>query len=809
MKTSSRGSTVELTADAVSEITVLMQKQVTIPCALLLAVSSTLLHRYTGQDYCRNGLRSGNRRIFQHIEIDFSNNPSLNEILEQIRIKIERLAPADQTAWDKFAARDTLEFALPSYFIRESVMAHSDPLSVEYYRKGLRLKWEMRSDAGHKITISGYVRFYSREILDQIAGHFKNLLTDMMAYPDKRVSETKMLSSEEFDRLTIGWNHPAAPYEERCIHQFFEDQAARTPNSVALIFNNRTLTFQELNIRANTLAHCLRDMGARPEVVVGIGMERSMQSAICILGILKSGATYTVIDPDSPPAHINDIVSLSGTKIVLTEAEYVQRFHGVGAKVLTVDVLSDAPENRNFPENIDSGVAVDNAAYVLFTSGTTGKPKGVIGIHRSMAHHYEFGRFSYITGPEPDVCCLNAPLGFLGAIAGLLMPLCCGLPVVIIPEGHEKDPYALAEIIHKTGITNFTMVPSLLKQLSTLGTRARSLLKTVRRVGVSGSVLDLDIINVFRKIMPKATLTVGYASTEIGSVAFGYSVDLKHDGKKSPVPIGRPGPNVRAYILDRYMNPVPVGVPGELYIAADHLARGYVGQPELTAERFLPDIFVNFPGKRFFRTGDILRRRFDGEVEYLGRSDNQVKVRGFRVELGEIESVLTVCPGVGEAVVVKNEQGKSQRLVAYVVKKPGAKLNATALREQLQQRLPQYMIPAAFFFLKQLPLTANGKIDRYSLSIESLVRPVLENAYTPPKDGIETELIEIWQTVLGMQNIGIHDEFLEIGGESLLAAIIVEKIFEHFSVEIPLPLFFSNLTVASLATEILRIREES
>jgi amino acid adenylation domain-containing protein len=664
----------------------------------------------------------------------------------------------------------------------------------------------MRSEAGPKLTLLRYARLYSQELLEQIAEHLKNLLADMLAHPEHCVSEAKMLSSEEFQRLTVDWQGAVTPYEERCMHQFFEDQVARTPDAVALRFNDKTLTYQELNIRANTLAHRLRKMGARPEVVVGIGMERSMQSAVCLLGILKSGAAYTVIDPDSPSARIKDIVSLSAAKIVITDAEHALKFSGCRAKVLTVDVLSDSPENQNFPENIYSGVTVENAAYILFTSGSTGKPKGVIGIHRSMAHLYGFGRFSYA---ESDICCLNTPLGFLGAIAGLLMPLCCGLPVVIIPDEQEKDPRALAGSIHKTGITNLTIAPSLLKQLSTLGTRAKNLLKTIRRVGVSGSVLDRDTINAFRKIMPQATLTVGYASTEIGSVAFGYLVNVEKAGVKNPVPLGRPGPNIRAYILDKYMNPVPVGVPGELYIAGDHIARGYAGQPELTAERFLPDIFAMIPGKRFFRTGDNLCLRFDGEVEYRGRSDNQVKVRGFRVELGEIESVLAVCPGVGEAVVVKNERGKSQRLVAYVVKKTGAELDAVKLREHMWRHLPRHMIPSAFFFLKQIPLTANGKIDRYSLSLESLERPALENEYTPPKDDFEAELIEIWQAVLGIQNIGIHDEFLEIGGESLLAAIIVEKISERFSVEIPLPLFFSNLTIASLATEILRIRAEA
>jgi len=806
-KQSSRSITVELSKDVASNIAVVLKKRATTPCALLLAVSSGLLHRYTDQDFCCLGLRRLNKKIFRYVEIDFYGNPTLNKIIEHIRFQTGQLTYANQVVWNEYVSRDSFEFVFPAYFMRESAGVYADPRSAEYYRNGLCLTWEPHLETGLKFTLTGHTRLYSKKLLEQIAEHLKNLLADMTAHPERRVSDIRMLSPEEIYRLIIEWNGAVIPYEERCIHQFFEDQAARTPDAIALHFEDRTLTYRELNIRANSLARRLRSLGARPEIVVGIGMYRSLQAAVCLLAILKSGAAYTVVDPDSPPARIKDIISLSSANIVLTDAACAPRFRGVDAKVLTVDVLSDAPECQSFPENFNSGVTVDNAAYVLFTSGSTGKPKGVIGIHRSMAHLYGFGRFSYITEPKPDVCCLNAPLGFLGAVSGLLMPLCCGLPVVIIPNGQERDPYTLAKIIHKNGINNITMVPSMLKQLFTLGTRAKSLLKSVARVGVSGAALDRDTITTFHKIMPRAALTVGYASTEIGSVIFGNFVDLENDGKKGPVPVGRVGPNVRAYILDRYMNLVPVRASGELHVAADYISRGYAGQPELTAERFVHDPF--FPGKQLFRTGDVMRFRFDGKVEYIRRSDNQVKVRGFRVELGEIETVLTNCNGVSEAVAVKNEREKSQRLVAYIVKKPGAKLNASALHEYLLRRLPQHMVPAAFIFLEQMPLTANGKIDRYTLSLENLARPVLENAYAPPKDELEAELIEIWQSTLGVQNIGIHDEFLEIGGESILAAVIVEKIYESFSVEIPLPLFFSNLTVALLATEILRIRAES
>lgn len=796
----------KISAEDASRLAVLAQKRATTSCALLLAVTSSLIHRYTGQDCCRPGLRRKNGQIFRSLQLDFSTNPSLQELVEQSRVQIESLSSRNRGLWDEIAARNLLEFVLPAYFLRDSVLVHADPLGSEYYKHGLRLAWGLRRGSGLELTVSGLRRFYSPEVLEQITGHLRNLLADMTAHPKRRVSNAPMLSPNEVHRLTVEWNGAVLPYEERCIHEFFEDQVVRTPEAVALRFQDKTLNYHELNVRANTLAHRLRDLGAKPDVVVGIGMERSLQAAVCIMAVLKSGAAYTVIAPDSPTPRMKDIVSLSGVKIVLAEVEYASRFAGLGAKVMAVDVLSDAPERQAFPENIDSKATVDNAVYVLFTSGSTGKPKGVVGIHRSIAHLFGFGRFSYA---EDDVCCLSAPLDFLGAVAGLLMPLGCGLPVVIVPDGQEKDPHALAEIIHRTGITNLTMVPALLKQLSTLGSRARNRLRSVRRVGLGGSALDRETIDVFCRILPQAMLSVGYASTEIGSVAFGHFVDLKKDGRKGPTPLGRPGPNARVYILDRYMNPVPVGVPGELYIAGDHIARGYAGEPELTAERFLPDPFAKATEKRLFRTGDIMRFRPDGEVEYLGRADNQVKVRGFRVELGEVESALLACPEVAEAVVVKNETEKSQRLVAYVVRKSGVRVGAEGLRDYLRERLPGFMIPSAFFFLRQMPLSSNGKVDRYALSQSRLERPALENAYASATSESQAELVEIWQTVLGVKRVGIHDEFLEIGGESILAAVIAEKIAEKFSVEIPLPLFYSNLTVAALAEEIARIRTQA
>ena len=287
--------TVEPPSDTVSEITAYVIKQATTLNAFLPAVFSALFHRYTGHDFCRPGFLCKNRRIFRYIEIDFSCNPSLNEIIEQIRFQAERFSPARQTIWKEFSAQDSLEFVLPAYFLRESVGIHSDHMSAEYYRDGLRLTCEQHPETGLKLTLSGNARLYPPELLEQIAGHTINLLTDMPAHPERRVSDAAMLSPEEIHRQTVGWNSLVAPYEERCIHRFFEDQAARTPDAAALRFEDKTLTYRELNVRANSLAHRLRKMGAKPETVVGVGMERSMQAAVCLLAILKSGAAYSIV----------------------------------------------------------------------------------------------------------------------------------------------------------------------------------------------------------------------------------------------------------------------------------------------------------------------------------------------------------------------------------------------------------------------------------------------------------------------------------------------------------------------------------
>jgi amino acid adenylation domain-containing protein len=452
-------------------------------------------------------------------------------------------------------------------------------------------------------------------------------------------------------------------------------------------------------------------------------------------------------------------------------------------------------------------VKLENAAYITFTSGSTGKPKGVIATHRSLTVLSNLGRSMY-GGKSEEVFCLNSPLGF-SSVAHLLMCLCCGFPMVVIPNGQEKDPRVIALAVQQHKITNLSVMPSFLKQLFSLGDEGKMMLSSVERVALSGSEVTWDLIEPFRKMMPGAKLAAGYASSETCVVAFGNAIDLEGKQRSGRVSLGRPNRATQVLVLDQNMNPVPIGIPGELYISSSHLARGYIGQPAMTAEYFLPNPFGRSPGERMYRTGDIVRYRFDGEIEFLGRSDNQVKIRGFRVELEEIEAVLKNHAEIDDAAVVADKNEISDRLIAYIVKKGSAETDMAHLRQYTVQHLPYYMVPSMFIVLNRLPKTANGKIDRQALFSAPGKAVISNKQFESAGDSLQDALIEIWQMSIGVDRIGIRDEFLDLGGDSLIAAIIVMCIRERFDVEIPLSMFFEGLTIEMLAAEIVRSHESN
>ena len=601
---------------------------------------------------------------------------------------------------------------------------------------------------------------------------------------------------------------PTIEIADKCAHKYFEEQAAKSPKMTALICGKKKLSYGELNAKANILGHFLQRSGIGPESIVGISMERSIEAIICILAIFKSGAAYTIIDPDHPIARKNEILSDAQVSLLITKSALKEDFGDGSVRIVEYEQFEN--DCNGDTTNVVSNVNVNNIAFVTFTSGSTGKPKGVVSIHLGITTMLDFSKFFYAQNASYEVGCLLSPLGFGASVGSMFLPLCNGVPLVVIPEGDEKDPYKFACHIGENRITNFIATPALVRQLCGLNDEGKKLLQSVKRVGIGGSEVTPDLIRSVWQAMPQVKISVGYSGSEIGGAAFGRFIDEEDLEEGVRIPLGRqPGPNIQTYILDDDMNMVPVGVPGELYVASPYLSRGYIGRPELTEKRFLPNPFLNTAGfERMYRTGDILCYREDGDVEYIRRTDGEVKIRGFRIETGEIESVLKKHEAIEEAIVTIDKGKYSERLVAWIVCKSEVEIGIPKIRRHIKQSLPAYMTPSFFIFMKQLPLNANGKIDRTTLSFDVAERSTSGSGYEGPRNQMENTVADIWKKMLEQEQIGIHDDFLDLGGDSIQAGLISLKIRECFNVEIPIIMFFEDLTVAKLAEEICRAQED-
>jgi amino acid adenylation domain-containing protein len=431
-------------------------------------------------------------------------------------------------------------------------------------------------------------------------------------------------------------------------------------------------------------------------------------------------------------------------------------------------------------------ITPDSAAYVLYTSASTGKPKGVVGIHRSITNGLK--SVNYAPG---EVCCLNTFLSYAFSIANLFLPLMSGVPVVILSDEQIRDANQMMTVLEKEGVTRLVLVPAVLQQMLDPDFKASLRLRKVTTIGVAGSRLTPSHFQRLSQAMPQAKLQNRYASTEIGTVAAVWEVTREALAGGGEMPIGRPVANTRIYILDRYRKPVPVGVVGEICVSAAHLAREYLNRPDLTKERFFPDPFAAEAGQKLYRTGDLGRFRSNGDIEFVGRTDHQVKINGFRVDLPEVERVLASHIGVSEVAAVAREIGNAQRLVAYVVAKPIGTPSASQLRRYLLDRLPEYMAPSRFVFL--------NKIDRDALPAPEPIRPHLEAGYQPPGSPMEAAIAQIWSDLLGLEPIGIHDHFRDLGGDSIMAAHVALQLGERLGVDITPEALLERPTIAELA----------
>ncbi len=649
--------------------------------------------------------------------------------------------------------------------------------------------------------------------------------------------------------LVLGeWNDTRADFPfDKCIHELFEEQVARTPEATSLVFEGATLSYRELNRRANQLAHHLRSLGVKPDARVAICVERSFEMVVALFAVLKAGGAYVPLDPGYPVDRLRYMLEDSAPTALLTTSRLAGLFAGADPRLPVLDMAAAASAWRGQPEtNPDReaiGLLPTHLVYVIYTSGSTGKPKGVMIAHRSLVNRLAWMQTAYSLNAG-DTVLQKTPFSFDVSVWEFFWPLTVGARLAVArPEGH-KDPAYLGEAIRENKVTTLHFVPSML-QVFVDQADARQCASLVRVVA-SGEALPAALVRKFYDRLPHATLYNLYGPTEA-------TVDVTAwtcvpDPEATSVPIGKPIANTRTYILDENFQPVPIGAVGELFLGGVGVARGYLNRPELTAERFLPDpfaaeVFAAEQGARMYRTGDLCRWRADGNIEYLGRNDFQVKIRGFRIELGEIEARLAEAPGVREAVVIAREDHSGdKRLVAYLVldpvPDPGSATTERELRERLGKQLPEHMVPSSFVALAQMPVTANGKLDRAALPAPSASNQLRREAppkadkvaemaagkaaakasrngaavspqaasdasraenYAPPSDTLEVELIEIWEEVLGVKHIGIRDDFFQLGGHSLLAARMFARIAEKLKKNLPFATLFRGATIEQLA----------
>ena len=630
--------------------------------------------------------------------------------------------------------------------------------------------------------------------VSRMLGHLATLLEGMISNADRRVDDLPMLTRAERQQLLVAWNDTHVQYAgPRCVHQMFENQVARTPDSVALVFEGQAMTYSALDSWANALAGRLVTLGVRQNVLVGLFMERGPEMVAALLGVLKAGGAYVPLPRAYPKQRLQFMLEDCGARLVLTQARLAGE---LPADSVTVECVDDAGlRNAGRSVKPPSGVTANDLAYVIYTSGSTGRPKGTMLEHASVANYLEWSTRAYRL-TEGRGAPVQSSLGFDATITSLILPLLTGRCVVLLPEAQEVDALGAA-LASNSDFSLVKLTPAHLRMLVSMVPQDKAAEGT-RSFIIGGEALTGNDIEHWRNHAPQTRLINEYGPTETVVGCCVYEVSEKTP-RSGGIPIGRPIANSQLYVLDRRVDATPVGVSGELYIGGAGLGRGYLNRPDLTAEKFVPNPFSEAPGQRLYRTGDLGHHRLDGDLEYLGRRDDQVKLRGFRIELGEIEAVLSRHTNVREAVVLARDDSRGKRLVAYITSEGPTPPTVLELRTHLQAELPGYMVPAAFVMMDSLPLTANGKVDRHALPAPDGTRQELRAPFVAAGTDTEEKIAAIWKDAVGIDTIGVDDNFFEVGGDSLIMIEVQWKLQEVFGRNVPLAEIFQNPTVRTLA----------
>ena len=626
--------------------------------------------------------------------------------------------------------------------------------------------------------------------VDRWLGHFRTLLAAVAADPLQKLGDLQVLAEADRRRILVNWNNTAEDYPaEKCIHHWFEEQAKLAPETTAAVFEDKQMSYRELNERAGQVALTLQGLGIGPEVRVGICAERSLDMLVGLLGILKAGGAYVPLDPSYPKERLGFMLRDSGARVLLTQTALLREMPWLDSGVKTLCL--DAGARQAALPATTTTVAFSNLAYVIYTSGSTGEPKGVALTHRNLAAFV--CAMDRLLGRQPGVWLAVTSICFDISILEVLWTLARGFTVIIQADETRSLGASIADNLLRHRVTHLQCTPSFAQRLI-LSPDSLEAMRGLKRLLLGGEALPASLAQGLLRAVPSLLNMYGPTETTIWSAAY----EVRQ--ATPTIPIGRPLANTQMYILDHRLHPVPVGVAGELYIGGDGVARGYLNRPQLTAERFVKDPFSSRPDARLYRTGDRAHYRPDGIIEFLGRSDNQIKIRGFRVELGEIEAVLAGHSNVRECVVNLVEQADDdKRLVCYLVPKKSPAPGAEELKGFVRHRLPEYMVPQAFVVLSAIPLTSNGKANRAALPAPSTARQTSDTRFVAPRDEVESQLARIWEDLLSANPVGVNDNFFDLGGHSLLALRMLGRIQKEMGKTVPAVAVFHSPTLGDLA----------
>ncbi|MCG6136134.1 MAG: amino acid adenylation domain-containing protein [Nostoc sp. LLA-1] len=821
----------ELSKELSVSLNKLSQQQGSTLFMTLLAAFQTLLWRYTGQEDIVVGSPIANRHRSEIegligcfvntlvLRTNLAGNPSFPELLKRVRevalgayahqdLPFEHLV--EQLQPERHLNRNPLFDVM---FVLQNAPAQElklpgltlSLLSEENQTAILDLTLSMTETEQGLLGQMEYSTYlFDSSTIERMVGHFQVLLAAIVAEPEQCLSDLPLLSAAEQHQLLLEWNHTDAEYAtDKCIHELFEVQVERTPDAVAVVFDNQQLTYRELNTKANQLAHYLRSLGVKPEVLIGICVERSPSQVIAILGVLKAGGAYVPLDPTYPRDRLRGMVEDAQVKVLLAQQQLIAELPETNAYLVCLDRDWDLIAQQQ-PDNCASAVIPENLAYVIYTSGSTGKPKGAMVAHQALVN-YSLEIAKQFNLQQSDRILQFASVGFDVVVEELFPTWLSGATVVLLESKQPISCAELLQLINKHQLTVFELPTAYWHQwVYELSLRQAPLPACVRLTIIGGETVSPQHLAAWQKFGSDLVHVYGLTETTVTSTLYhlpcGVYTQQINNGN---LPIGRPIANTQIYILDEALQPVPVGVVGELYIGGVSLGRGYLKSGDITAQRFVPHPFSYKAGERLYKTGDLARYLADGNIECLGRIDHQVKFRGFRIEVEEIEAAINQHPAVCASVVVlREDEPGNKTLVAYITLGAQQQLTSIELRRFLEPNLPSYMLPTAIVMLDALPVTPNGKVDRHALPAPDLTQLLQKSDFVPASTPLEQMLVSIWAEILGIDQLGIHDNFFDLGGHSLLATQLISRIRQILHLDLPLRCLFEAPTIAELASVI-------